>query len=116
MSPKSIIGYVLLACGILIIGYALVSSRAIFSGNEEPPAVFKESIEQKNDTDSLTAEQQIEGLLEKQFEKLIPPDAIIKALNLFSWSVFAGLLVFGGVQIGNLGIKLLRIPKKEDVI
>jgi hypothetical protein len=31
-----------------------------------------------------------------------------KLLNLLSWSIFAGILIFAGAQIAGLGIKLIK--------
>jgi len=55
---------------------------------------------------------QVQDMLQKnisnQFEKMIPSDAIIKMMNLSSWSVFVFILIYAGSKISDLGIKLLK--------
>jgi hypothetical protein len=114
MTTKHIIGYILLGMGVLLMGYALMSSYSIFSGNTEPPEIFEEpTVQQQKFSGSQTAEQQVDAMLQQQLAKILPQDTISKTLNLFTWSVFAGLLIFGGAQIASIGIKLLRISEQE---
>jgi len=114
MNSRQIIGYVLLAGGVLIIGYALFASHGIFTGKTEAPKIFQESVLEQ--TGSVVTksdeEQQIENLLQEQLAKLLPQDTIVKTLNLFAWSILAGIFIFGGSQIAMLGVKLLTIRKE----
>jgi len=116
MNTKHTIGYALLVIGVLLIGYALVSSYTIFSGNSEPPEIFAEPnvSSPARSSGAQTPEQQVDVLLQQQLAKILPQDTIAKTLNLFTWSVFVGILIFGGMQLGSLGIKLLRIPKEGN--
>ena len=50
----------------------------------------------------------IQEQIEKQLEKLLPKDTLPKLLNLVAWSILAGILIFGGSQISNIGIKLIK--------
>ena len=117
MNTKHVVGYILLATGVLLIGYALFASYGIFTGNSRAPEIFEEpnGSQPARSSDAQTPEQQLDALMQQQLAKLLPQDTIVKTLNLFTWSIFAGILIFGGMQLGSLGIKLLRIPTKESV-
>lgn len=111
MSYNKIIGYVLLVAGVLLISMTLYHSYNIFTGISQPPLIFKtEAAEQSRKTESGSIVQdlqnQIAGGIAKQISQAIPSDSISKALNLFSWSTFAWLIVFAGAQISGLGIKM----------
>jgi len=111
MSQK-ITGFVLLGIGAAIILYALFASYGIFTGSKEPPEVFSEPVKEigvSTPSGTQDVEQQIQGLLQKQLTSLLPENTISKTLNLFSWSIFAGILIFGGTQLAGLGVKLLTI-------
>ena len=105
-----IIGWFLLFVGIAIIFYSLFTSYQIFTTKTPAPEIFKvtekETISQKGKVQDLEA--QMEKMLEEQLKGMIPTDSLPKLLNLLSWSIFAGILIFGGAQISNLGIKLIK--------
>lgn len=118
MNFRKIVGWLLLIAGLLIIGWTLYSTYNVFSAKVEAPQVFslekgmekESSIPQKGKV--LDAQKEIESMMSKQMEerlgKLLPKDTIPKLLNLMSWSIMAGILIFGGGQISGLGIKLIR--------
>jgi len=116
MQPVKIFGCFLLIAGILIIVYSLFSSYNIFIGKSQPPQIFKVEaktevvLPQKEEAGDLEAkaERMVQEQLQKQFQEMIPADAIVKILNLISWSILAGILIFGGGQISGLGIRLLK--------
>ena len=114
MNTRQIIGYVLLAVGVGIIGYALFASYGIFTGNSEAPKIFQEPAVEPigRVATGSDEEQQIENLLREQLAKLLPQDTIVKTLNLFAWSILAGIFIFGGGQIAMLGVKVLAIRKE----
>ncbi len=117
MRTGTIVGYLLLGIGVGIILWALYVSYGIFTGAQNPPEVFSmpapEQIKtpaQKKTTQLSPEElqQQLGSLLEQQLKEFLPFDALPKTLNLFSWSVFVGILIFGGSQLAGLGIRLLK--------
>jgi hypothetical protein len=113
MNTKHIIGYILLTAGVLIIGYSIFASYGIFTGSSEAPGIFEEpAVQQQAAFNSGSAEDQVNAMLQQQVAKLLPHDTVSQTLNLFAWSVFAGILIFGGSQLASLGIKLLRIHKE----
>ena len=117
MDSKNIIGWVTFSLGILIIAFALNSSYNIFTGKASVPEFFK--FEEKKATAPTTQngqiptspealQQEIGKMLGEQLKGLLPEGFLPKILNLFVWSMLAGILIFGGGQISGLGIKLLR--------
>lgn len=109
---KKILGWFLIIIGILIIGYTLYASVNIFTGKEEPPLLFKSS-QNINITNSTTENSQLpkeelRKIVENQLNSMIPEDAIIDIMNLISWSILAGILIFGSFSLSSLGIKLIK--------
>lgn len=116
MQPVKVFGWFLLIAGILIIAYSLFSSYNIFTGKSLAPQIFKlgekteVTLPQKEKEMNLEekAEMMVQEQLQKQFQEMIPADAMVKILNLISWSILAGILIFGGGQISGLGIRLIK--------
>jgi len=114
---QKFISWILLLGGLAIICWSLYSSYNIFTGKTSAPEIFK--IEEKKiqapalikgKTPATPAEiqKEMEGFIEKQLKEIIPAKTLIGFLNLISWSIFVGILIFGGAQISSLGIKLMR--------
>lgn len=109
-----IAGWVLLCVGVIIISYALYASHSIFTDKKPAPEIFPMAGEkekqvipsQKQGIQGMQSE--IKELIGEQIKEILPADLLPKLLNLFIWSMFAWILIFGGVQISNLGIKLLK--------
>jgi len=105
-----ILGWVLLLAGVLIIFWTLYSSYNIFTGETAMPEIFEirkeEALSQKEGAEDLQA--QMEKMIGEQLQGFIPADTIPKMLNLGVWAMLAGILIFGGAQISNLGIKLIK--------
>ena len=111
MNSTKILGWVLLLAGVLIIFWTLYSSYNIFTGETAMPEIFemgeKETVlSQKEGAEDVQA--QMEKMIGEQLKGLLPTDAIPKMLNLGVWAMLAGILIFGGAQISNLGIKLIK--------
>jgi hypothetical protein len=116
MSFTKLVGWLLLFSGILIISFSLYQSFVIFTGKKEPPEIFK--IETTKTKSSLTNKKaptsleeiqaQLQEMIQEQIQNIIPKEAISKSLNLVSFSILAGILIFGGSQISFVGIKLLK--------
>lgn len=112
MIYNKITGYVLFAVGLLLIIGTLFYSYRIFTGSALAPVLFKPLVVQgdKTSTPSTIQEQlqqQMDTTIKEQLLKMLPADAIPKILNLMSWSVLAGILIFGGGQIAGLGIRMI---------
>jgi len=108
MKSSKIAGWILLTLGIVIILYSLGTSYNIFTGQKEIYVLFPMSENISSSVDeSSSAVEQMQVVLGDQLTKMIPSNAIPTFLNLTSWSILAGILVFGGAKISGLGIKLI---------
>ena len=112
-----IFGWVLLVGGVGIIVWTLYSSYNIFTGKTALPEFFeigaKEAIapaapKGKTSTSPEEIQEQLGEMVSEQLKGILPVDLLPKILNLFVWSMLAGILIFGGSQIAGLGIKLIK--------
>jgi len=104
-----IFGWVIFLTGVLIIFWTLYSSYNIFTGQAAMPEIFEiESKDLSQKGTSSGIEAQMEKIIGDQLKELIPMDTIPKLLNLSIWAILAGILIFGGAQVSNLGVKLIR--------
>lgn len=110
---QKLIGWALLFAGVAIIFWCLYSSYNIFNNKALLPEIFK--IEEKKATPTKKVqglesqmEEKVKELLGEQFKAILPTDTVPKLLNLISWSILAGILIFGGSQLAGVGIRLLR--------
>lgn len=116
MKPKKIFGWILLLAGLVIIFWSLYTSYNIFSAKTEAPQIFKAEEEKeasflKKETGSLSPQalqEEMEKLVQEQIKEIIPSQFFVRLLNLIGWSIFAGILIFGGGKISAIGIKLIR--------
>lgn len=83
---NKIIGYVLLAAGLLLIIFPLFQTYKIFTGKTMPPQIFKEV--------SLRISPTV--------------DLANSSLNLSAWFVLLAVLIYGGGKIADIGVKLLN--------
>ena len=106
--PK-IAGWLILAAGLVIIGWTLMSSYNIFTGQTSVPELFKVPTEKVLSQDgSQDLEAQFEQIIGEQIKGLVPSDSLPTMFNLGVSSMLAFILIFGGAQIAGLGIKLIK--------
>jgi len=105
-----IFGWVLLIAGIILIGWTLLSTYNIFTGEVAAPEIFKVAEKEvlPKEEGILDIQAQMEKMISEQLKGILPVDTIPRLLNLIVWSILAGILIFGGAQISSLGIKLLK--------
>jgi len=109
MKFSKIAGWLLLIAGVSIILWTLYSSYNIFTVEAQVPEIFKmEEPTADSQTSPGQIEDVIEGLVGEQLKKILPLELLPRLLNLMAWSIFAGIAIFGGSQISNLGIKLIK--------
>ncbi len=116
MIPKKIFGWGLFALGILIIFWILYLSFQIFVRGGSAPEVFKveRPTEVTTPTDNKAGlspeaiQQQLTKTINEKINSIIPFGSLPKLLNLISWSIFAGIVIFGGGKISEIGLKFLR--------
>jgi len=108
-------GWFLLVFGMGIILWTLYSSFNVFTGKTPVPEIFK--IEKKVEIPlpaqaPKTPQAQMEKIFQEQIQEqmkgMLPSDVLPRLLNLISWSIFAGIMIFGGSQVASLGIKLIK--------
>ncbi|OHA70048.1 MAG: hypothetical protein A3H01_02400 [Candidatus Wildermuthbacteria bacterium RIFCSPLOWO2_12_FULL_40_9] len=116
MSYQKILGSVIIILGLAVIFYTLFLSYNIFTAKAAAPEVFKIS-GQSNDITTANTQKQglpsdiqklIEEQLQGQLASFMPANAMPRLLNLISWSVLAGIFIFGGSQIAGIGVNLIR--------
>ncbi len=106
MEINKVLGYILLAVGLLLILIPLYQTYAIFTGKAMPPQVFKsQKIEVPAQSNNpFDVGQQVQQAL----VKVLPIDLIHNTLNLVSWMILMWILMFGGSKIASLGIALIK--------
>jgi len=111
---NKIFGYILVIVGLIIIGGALFQSYNIFTGNISAPLVFKTQAVSQNSENNKALnlqeqlQKQMEEAVKQQIGQMLPAGAITDILNLISWSILAGILIFGGGQISGIGVKMIK--------
>lgn len=114
MNSAKIFGWISLISGIVIIIFTLFSSYQIFTGQAAIPIIFKVGEKSENQSTSANKtipeelQKELQGLIQQQLSQIIPTDLVTKTLNLVSWSILAGILIFGGGKISELGIRLVK--------
>ncbi len=109
MSLTKVIGWLTFLAGISIVLFTLYSSYNIFTGKMDILEIFQAS--GFSDTfDVQGDEADALPVIIRAIKGIFPLDAIPKFLNLAVWMMLAGILIFGGAQIANLGIKLIKAP------
>lgn len=103
-------GWLLLFLGMVIIFGTLYASSNIFTGKGQAPEIFEIQKEQAKLPQKISQEisESINEMIQEQLGQIIPAGLVARFLNLISWSIFAGIMLFGGSQISTLGIKLLK--------
>ena len=115
---KKIFGWLLLFIGLAIILYGIYASFNIFTAKDTVPELFvSEQTEQTSEIslpilgeiptqESMQIDMQ--EIMGEQMKSILPSDFFPLLFNLMAWSIFAGISIFGGAQIADLGIKLLK--------
>jgi hypothetical protein len=90
-----IVGYVLLAIGIIVIFFAIFEMILVFTSSNAPPKLFNFSDISTNGT------------------LLISGQNVNKASDMLAWFVLMAFIMWGGGKIASLGVNLLREIKVE---
>ncbi len=113
MDTNKIIGYILLAAGLLLIVWTIYQSYNIFTAKVSAPFIFRVQAVAKTSESAggnlqELLQQQMQQELQKQIGQILPADTIPKILNLVSWSILAGILIFAGGTVAGIGIKMVK--------
>jgi len=113
MKIKKIIGYFLLFVGLALLCWTLVKSYNIFSGKIPPPSVFSLKTEVKKETAgsiknlTLQVQDQVEQMVLRYFNQVLPGEAIEKMLNLSAWTMLAFVFIAGASVLCNISIRII---------
>lgn len=111
---SKIFGYILIIIGLTIMGWTLFQSYNIFTAKTSAPLVFKTQVVSQNSENNKTLnlqeqlQKQMEEAVKQQIGQILPAGTITDILNLISWSILAGILIFGGGQIAGIGVKMIK--------
>ncbi len=114
---NKILGYIILAIGLIIILGVIWQSYNIFNGKILAPEIFKDPINitkksQGSSVNSFDIQAQTQKIMQEaiqeQISSILPSGSLTKILNLIVWSIFAGIIIFAGSVISGIGIKLLK--------
>lgn len=106
MELNKIIGYALIAIGILLIVLPLWQTYSIFTGKSQPAQVFQRPITLQETKTSLT---DMQGQMQNALLKIMPIDFINNTLNLCAWLILMWILIYGGGKIADIGVKLVKL-------
>lgn len=101
-----IIGYILLAIGLLFIIIPLYQAYGVIAGSATPPSIFKQInfLQPNQNVGQMDFQKQIENAL----MEVLPLDMINEIINLLSWAILMSVFIFGGKQISLIGIKMIK--------
>jgi len=109
MNLNKIFGYFLILLGLIIILWTLYSSYKIFTGQAPVPQIFFVSSKNNfSENDSSDLQKQVEKTIKEQISEVLPPNLLPQIMNLLSWSILAGILIFGAGHIAGIGIRLIK--------
>jgi len=118
---KIIVGWILLIAGLAVIGGTIDYSYQYFTAKADFPALFKlpaisqsanpvtgQSTVPSSPADAQAQMQQsISQATNQALSNMIPPDSVVKLLDIIAWSIFATFLIYAGGKICGIGIQLL---------
>ncbi|OGZ23286.1 MAG: hypothetical protein A3A08_00655 [Candidatus Nealsonbacteria bacterium RIFCSPLOWO2_01_FULL_41_9] len=108
-SATKTLGFILLAAGIILIGWTLNNSYNIFTGKSAPSEIFVMSeIKISSQPGGPDIQAQVQQMLAEQLKGMLPVNSVPRLLNMVIWSALAGILILGGAQIAGLGVKLIK--------
>jgi len=107
---SKIIGWSLIFLGVLIILWTVFTSYRIFALKSELPKFFVEKQEEVSQPGLfLDIQEEINRIVGDQIKDMLPDNSFSRIFNLIVWSVLAGIFIFAGGQISNIGIKLIKV-------
>ena len=109
-NSDKIIGYILLAIGLLLIFVPLWQTYSIFTGSLMPAHIFKTPATLK--VNPQVGALDVQGQIQNAVIKVIPIDFVDNTLNLAAWLVLMWVLIYGGGKIADIGVKLINGNKQ----
>jgi hypothetical protein len=101
MKDEKIVGYILLAIGIIMIFFSVYEMMRVFTGGSPPPNLF-------NFSDiSIQMSEQAEGTL------LVSGEELNKLAAMAFWYMLMFFIMWSGGKIASLGVSMIREIKVE---
>ena len=101
----TILGYVLLVLGLLLIAFSLYQAYTVFISKSLSNEMFK--YEKKQIAES-TNPYNVESQVGTAIEKIWPMELIYNVLNLAGFAILLAIFMFGGKQVASIGIQLIK--------
>ncbi|MDD2274748.1 MAG: hypothetical protein PHI91_02700 [Candidatus Pacebacteria bacterium] len=111
---KKIIGWILIASGILLVFGTIYSTYLNFTAQSEFPQIFTFEEPETVSQTSGGLEGQIGGMIGEYIKDLVPRGATTLMLNMFSWILLATFLVYSGSKLVSMGSVLIKKDKKDE--
>ena len=106
MNSSEILGYVLLAVGLLIIVASLWHVYTIFTGKALPAQIFASSATPKANPNVSQLDAQ--GQMQNSLLEVLPIESLNNTINLTVWLLLIWVFISGGGKIAAIGVKLLN--------
>ncbi len=100
MSEK-VLGYILIAVGVMVIIFSLFAGWMVFSGKSSPPQIFN----------SAGISLSLPPIGQKT--ELLSADLVNRPLNMTLYLLFLGFVASGGAKVASIGAQLVRVIKVD---
>jgi hypothetical protein len=110
INTTKLVGYLLLAAGVIVIIVAMFNAYNVFSGKQNPPQVVV--------LESIQVNVPAQGGSSGAAIELFSGDVTTKLANMLAWYVLMVFMMLGGSKLAGIGVQLLReikvVLKGED--
>ncbi|RLG60322.1 hypothetical protein DRN86_02860 [Candidatus Geothermarchaeota archaeon] len=106
MKEDKMIGYALLATGIILIVFSIYSMYSVFTMASSPPPIFR------MDDIKIQITPPREGQPPSEIV-LVPGDQASNVVNMMLWGLLMFFISSAGAKIGGIGVKLIKEVKVE---
>jgi len=105
-----IVGWLVFIIGFSLIIWALCWSYNVYTAKSAVSEFFKVPVEKTSTPTGETQDiqAQLQTMIGEQLKGFLPANSITQILNLAVFSLLIFILIFGGMQIATLGIKLIK--------
>ncbi|MFA6252217.1 MAG: hypothetical protein WCX74_02350 [Candidatus Paceibacterota bacterium] len=118
---KNILGWILLAIGLVMIFGDIFVTYNYFTGKDKFPEIFKEQFVALNNKTTNIGGGDVQGQMNEaignavkdQLNQALPSSSILLVLNASLWSIFAFFLLSAGGKLVRIGGSFIS-NKKDD--
>jgi len=101
---KTIVGYVLLIIGLILMFYSITTVIGVFSGGEVPIEILHSEAEEK--TTETNPENGNETMPEIDLAEIVEP--MFPMFNLMAWIIIAFFILIAGGRVARVGIQMMK--------